>query len=501
MLKSSCPGAARHMPCRAAFGISMISIAAIHLAANRASAGSATQPAALVASTIFPAAGARDVCADTPLRISFSAPPAVGEGKIKVLDASDNSLVQSVDVTAKTATQSIGGLPHYQYYPLIISGNDATIYLSNGSLAYGKSYYVMIDAGAFRNASGPYSGISGRTDWKFSTKAMPPAAGTSKLNVAADGSGDFCTVQGAIDFVPDGNTARTTILLRKGTYIELIYLANKHALTFTGEDRTKSVISYANNAKFNPASDKATYHRGVFLAAGCRDLVINNLTIRDTTPRGGTQAEALILNGNTESKAIIANVDLYSFQDTLQFNCQTYICDSYIEGDVDFMWGKGPCFFENCHCYGTRSKAYYTQIRNPETNHGFVYHRCTFDGPDGVTGMYLSRIAPAVYPHSEVVLMDCVVGSAVSPVAWLLNVSAKSTTAPTAAPDVHFWEYNSHAAAGRPVDVSKRLGVSRQLKSPDDAELIADYSKPSFVLGNDWQAESDPDLPKLIGGR
>jgi pectin methylesterase-like acyl-CoA thioesterase len=255
------------------------------------------------------------------------------------------------------------------------------------------------------------------------------------------------------------------------------------------------VIAYPNNAKFNPSSEKGTYHRGVFLAAGCRNLVLSNLTIRDTTPRGGSQAEALILNGDGKSRAIIANVDLYSFQDTLQINAQAYLSNCYIEGDVDFMWGRGPCFFENCRCYGTRSKAYYTQIRNPESNHGFVYHHCIFDGPDGVAGMYLSRIAPATFPHSEVVLMDCVVGPAVSPVAWLLNAAAKGTTMPTTAPDVHFWEYNSRDASGKPVDVSRRLDVSRQLKSPENAALIANYSKPSFVLGDNWEAESDPNLP------
>ncbi len=89
--------------------------------------------------------------------------------------------------------------------------------------------------------------------------------------------------------------------------------------------------------------------------------------------------------------------------------------------------------------------------------------------------------------------MDCVLGPAVSPVGWLLN-GARGTTAPTTAPEVHFWEYDSRDASGNPVDVSKRLGISRQLKTPDDAELIANYSKPSFVLGNDWDAQDDPNV-------
>ena len=278
----------------------------------------------------------------------------------------------------------------------------------------------------------------------------------------------------------------------------MIDFSKKHALTITGEDRKQCVIQYANNANFNPASVEG-YHRGVFFARGCDGLVISNLTIRNTTPLGGSQAEAIILNGNLSSRAILANVDLYSFQDTLQINGQAYVSHCYIDGDVDFMWGSGPCFFESCHCFGTRSKAYYAQVRNTEKNHGYVYHRCIFDGPAGVSGMYLNRIAPAGYPHSEMVLMDCELGSAVSPVGWLLNAAKASTTVPTTASDVHFWEYNSHGADGKPIDISRRLGVSRQLKYPGDEKLIADYSRPSFVLGDGWDAEKDPNLPVFTG--
>ncbi len=259
------------------------------------------------------------------------------------------------------------------------------------------------------------------------------------------------------------------------------------------------MIAYANNARLNPSSERG-YHRGVFFAAGCKNLVLSNLTIRDTTPRGGSQAEAIILNGDAKSRAIITDVDLYSFQDTLQINGQAYVSNCYIEGDVDFLWGKGPCFFEKCHCYGTRSKGYYAQVRNPEANHGFVFHHCTFDGPEGITGMFLNRIAPGIFGHSEMVLMDCELGSAVAPVGWLLNGATRGTTAPVAAPDVHFWEYNSHNAKGEPIDASQRLAVSRQLKSPADDELIGQYSKPSFVLGDDWDPVADPNFPAAAGG-
>jgi hypothetical protein len=217
------------------------------------------------------------------------------------------------------------------------------------------------------------------------------------------------------------------------------------------------------------------------------DLTIANLTLHNTTPQGGSQAEAIILNGTPTAHAIITNVDLYSFQDTLQINGQAYVSNCYIEGDVDFMWGTGPCFFENCHARSVRGNAYYTQIRNPATNHGFVYQNCVFDGAPGVTGNFLSRVAPGRFPASEVVLINCILTEAVGSVGWKLDPAPGAAPGSAiTAPNVHYWEYQSHDLAGNPTDLSRRLSIVKELKLPDDKDTIANYSDPAFVLGGLW---------------
>lgn len=457
----------------------------------------------------FPTPGATHVCPDTPLRLAFAAPPTLGAGgKIQIVDAADRTVVDSIDVSSPTAVKDIGGLSGYKYYPVIVAGNEATIYPKNGALAYGKTYYVTVDAGVFLVGADPSPAVDQPAAWRFTTKAASPAASAAKLTVSADGTGDFCTVQGALDFIPDGNTTPITIFLRKGLYTEMVFFTNKHAITLLGEDRKECVLAYATNDRFNPSSGNPfgtanpnpsaetrvsgrIYHRGVLIAHHVNDFTLANLTIRNTTPHGGSQAEAIIFNGTTEARAIVKDVDLYSYQDTLQINGQAYLSGCSIEGDVDFMWGTGPCFFENCTARSVRSGAYYTQIRNPGTNHGFVYLHCTLDGAPDVTGNYLSRIEPHRFPHSEVVLLDCVLGPSVIPIGWQLQ------KVPAGAPragldDLHFWEFNSHAADGQPADVSQRLAVSRRLKQPDDATTIADYRNPTFVLGHDWNPKAAP---------
>ncbi len=465
--------------------------------------------AALTVARFFPAAGATDVCPDTPLRLTFSAAPTLGAGgKIRVCDATTKTVVETIDLSAPTATKTIGGLEGYKYYTVIVSGRDATLYPKPGALAYHQSYCVMIDAGAFQSGTEVFTGLDEWTAWHFTTKTAPPPAHSLKLTVAADGSGDFCTVQGALDFIPDGNTAPTTIFVRNGTYTEIVFFTNKHAVTILGEDRRQTIIAYANNANFNgsggnpfanranpsgenPKQGGSVYRRGLFLAHRVNDFTLAHLTMRNTTPQGGSQAEALIVNGTTEARTILRDVDFYGYQDTVQINGQAYISDCRIEGDVDFMWGTGPSFFENCTLRTLRSGAFYTQIRNPGTNHGFVYRHCAFETAPGVVDNCLSRIEPRRFPHSEVVLLDCVLAPGVSAIGWQLQADAKNPE-PASNAGIHFWEFNSRTPAGKPVDVSQRLAVSRQLTLPEDASLIENYQTPAFVLGHDWNPQLAP---------
>lgn len=477
--------------------------------------------AAAPALALCPWNGETGVCPDTQLSLSLPSPVLGVSGSIRIYDADHpDAPVDAIDLAAGTAfmrklrakkggeiatlplpvlTQSIGGLPDFNVYPITVSGSTLTIHPRNGALAYGKTYVVRIDPGVFPRANLDQIMPAG---WRFSTRSSRPRD-PARLTVAADGSGDFCTVQGAVDSVPAGNVVPTTIFIRKGLYAELVCVNRKNALAFVGEDRRKTVIAYPNNALFNsgggnpygtaaaerpPAPARGGgYHRGVFLSNESNDLVFTNLTLRNTTPYRGSQAEAIILGSNRApiARAMLTDVDLFSFQDTLQINGQAYVRRCYLEGDVDFMWGTGPCFFEACECRSVHSGGYYTQVRNPGSNHGYVYLRCTFEGAPGVEDNMLSRIEPGRFPNSEVVLIDCVLTEAVGAKGWLLQY-ARGTGMRGAErrppSSLHFWEFHSRDASGRPVDTSERIPASRQLALPDDAETIARYSDPRYVL-------------------
>jgi pectinesterase len=455
----------------------------------------------------FPAHDATGVSPDTPLALTFDELPVVGtSGGIRVYDAGAGTLVDRLDLSIRagptqpppaTATSNAGPLAVYQrtviggftegfhFYPILVRERTATITLHHGVLKYGRRYYVEIDPDVIK-ASG-FAGFSGSRAWTFQTRAAPPAANATRIVVAADGSADFTTVQGAVDFVPDTPASRVTIFIRRGRYEEIVYFRNKKNLTFLGEDRDAVVIGYANNEIFNgPPPGVRTnerpgtfpYRRAAFMADGSTGIHLVNLTLRNFTPFGGSQAEALLLMGG---RNIVSHVNAYSHQDTVQFNDPVYIADSLIEGDTDFLWGRGPAFFERT-TVRELSNSPFMWVRSTSASHGFVFVDCRFETPGSTeAGPVLARNT-AAYPDSEIVLIDSAIGR-IHPEAWQL---------PDDPGRVRYWESGSISLdTGRPADVSARHRASRQLDRTRDAEIIAQYRDPAFVLGG-WTPEMAP---------
>jgi len=479
---------------------------------------------AVTAQTLFPANKSRNVNPDVQLKLTLSQPPTIGKtGKVRVYDAADDRLIDQLDLSipagpteratgaattapyltspynyersvvptnanTKPGTPSAGAEPtanNYQltiiggftdsfhFYPIIVSWNTATIQLHHNLLEYGKSYYVLIDPSVLTVAHGEFKGITDKDAWRFTTKAKGPRVGTDKITVSADGTGDFNTVQGAIDFVPDHSRKRITIVVRKGLYQEIVYFRNKDNVTFLGEDRDATVVRYANNEVFNPhpvnirtneLAGTFPSRRAAFAVDNSNDIHIVNMTLETTAPG---QAEGLLMTGE---RNILKNVRVVGFGDALQVNGPAYIVDSIIEGAGDTILGRGPAFFERTTL---RSRSIFMWIRNTAANHGNVFKDCTFVGTGQPTTLARApKNGNNTYPYAEAVLINATLGG-ISPEGW---------GAADEAGNVHFWEYNSRNADGSPVDVSKRSPLSRQLDKTKDAKLIADYSKPAFVL-------------------
>jgi pectin methylesterase-like acyl-CoA thioesterase len=482
----------------------------------------------------FPANGGTAVNPDAHLTITCAGTPALGAaGKIRIYDAAGDRLVDTLDLAippgpasgpgalagrvpytpepyeytpGRRATNAdtvpgtpsgvaqrtpptsqltiIGGFTDaFHFYPVIVHDHVATIYPHNDLVTYGHTYYVQIDTGAL--TCDGFNGVSGTRGWRFSTKPSGPAAGSTRVVVAADGSGDFNTVQGALDFVPDRSPRRVTILIRNGDYEEIVYARSKSNVTIAGADRDKVVIHYANSEIFNPhPANVATNEwpgtfpsrRAAFMLDQAVDVHLVNLTIRNTA-RG--QAEGLLVTGE---RTILSHVTVSGSGDALQINGPTYVTDSSIAGDGDTILTRGPTFFSHCDL---ESRGPFTWTRNTAANHGTVLANCRVKATGGEPTV-IAR-APAnggrTYPNAEVVLLSCALDG-ISPAGWG-DIGGDTS-------QVHYWEYDStNLRDGSPADVRARHPASKRLRKDEDAQTIASYGNPAWVLGG-WSPAMAP---------
>jgi hypothetical protein len=423
-------------------------------------------------------------CVDAPLRLTFSEPVHLGNaGKIIVFRASDHAIADTLDLAAASFTDICDG-KSFRTDPIVMEGNTAIVHLHSHALHYGGHYLVTVDPQVFLDEQGrPFPGVTEKDGWTFSVRATSPLIPGRRV-VAADGSGDFCTVQGAIDNLPVPNTQKAVIFIKVGTYDGLIRVGKGvDHVCLVGQDRTKTILTGLNNDKWNPSVSRRS-----LVGVEGNDFVMESLTVRNRTPWHGSQAEALWVNAD---RCVLHNDDFYSFQDTLCLNGRIYVSHCYIEGDVDFIWGYGSAFLDQCEIHAVHN-GYFVQARNPAGKPGYVFSQCQLTCSDEAQKCSLARIAPQTYPASQAVFLHCSMGPGISPEGWKYDApKGAPKTNIVAGPQLQFEEYQSVDLQGRPLDVSHRLAGSKQLDAAA-AQALSDLAQ--VLAGTDrW----NPAAPQL----
>ena len=271
--------------------------------------------------------------------------------------------------------------------------------------------------------------------------ALKPYVRHYDFVVAKDGSGDFFSVQEAINAVPDfRKNVRTTILVKRGVYKEKIVIpASKINLSLTGEDG--AVLSYDDYAdKLNRFGEKT----GTSGSASCYiyapDFYAENLTFENTSGPVG-QAVACFVSAD---RAYFKNCRFLGWQDTLYTygkGCRQYYEDCYIEGTVDFIFGWSTAVFNRCHIH-SKTKGYVTAPSTDQgQKYGYVFYDCRLTADEGVTDVYLSR---PWRPYAQAVFVRCDLGGHILPAGW--NNWGKESNEKTA----FYAEYQSRGAGANP---------------------------------------------------
>lgn len=284
--------------------------------------------------------------------------------------------------------------------------------------------------------------------------AAPPPAPERVIVVAGDGSGQFRTVQAAVDSVPAGNRERVVILIRPGTYKERVIVPKeKPFLTIRGEDAARTILTFDNYAaKAGPDGKPfgTTGSASVFVYTD--DFTAENLTFENTAGRDIGQAVALRVSGD---RCVFTGCRFLGWQDTLYATGtgRQYFRGCYIEGHVDFKFGTAAAVFEECRIHSKGQGYIAAQARTaPDLPTGYVFRDCTLTGDTEPGRVYLGR---PWRPYSRVVFIGCRMGAHIRPEGWD-NWRNKDNEA-----TAWFAEQDSRGPGAKP---DARVSWSRQLK-------------------------------------
>lgn len=287
--------------------------------------------------------------------------------------------------------------------------------------------------------------------------------------VAADGTGQYATVQQAIDAAPAGRTSPWLIFVKAGSYEGSVVIpADKPFIHLIGQDSKLTSIhrslnvggkpepgkaaadtAYWAHSVHNPASDVygapgsvVTVEASDFYTTG-----ISYVNDYGVNAQNGPQALAMKSRGD---RAAFFDCAFRSFQDTWMTTqndaYRQYVSHCYIEGAVDYFYGGGNVLLENCTLFNVRRGSIIVAPSHDKAPWGYVFRNCTIDGNAEARRDAKTKLGRPWHNSPRAVYIHTTMNIPIAPEGW---------TDMGAIPAL-FAEYDSRDAEGRPIDLSRR---------------------------------------------
>ncbi|MCY1723079.1 pectinesterase family protein [Prolixibacteraceae bacterium Z1-6] len=284
--------------------------------------------------------------------------------------------------------------------------------------------------------------------------------------VAQDGSGDFTSIQKAIDATKAFPPKPITIFIKNGIYKEKVCIPSwNNTLSIIGEDVDKTIISWDDYFdKINRGRNSTFFTYTLKIDAD--DVKLENLTVENTAGLVG-QAVAIHVEGN---RCSFNNCKFLGNQDTAYLtgeNSKQLFTNCTISGTTDFIFGSATVVFDSCTII-SKSDSYITAASTPKTkDYGFVFINCKLIAEENVSRVYLGR---PWRPYAKTVFLNCVQGKHIHPEGWKewSNKEDKSTT--------YYAEYKN---SGSGASTNERIIWSHQLSDSEAKK----YTKKN-IFGN-----------------
>ena len=285
--------------------------------------------------------------------------------------------------------------------------------------------------------------------------------------VSRDGTGNFRTLQEAIESARAFMDYTVTIYVRNGVYKEKVIVPSwVENIDIIGEDRDKTIITYDDHANINKMGTFRTYT----VKVEGSDITFKNLTIENNAAQLG-QAVALHTEGD---RLKFINCRILGNQDTIYTGAKftrLYFKDCYIDGTTDFIFGPSTALFEDCIIHSKRN-SYVTAASTPkEAKYGYVFKHCKLTAEPGVDKVYLGR---PWRPYAYTLFIECELGKHIVSAGW--HNWGKQSNEETA----RYMEYKN---TGEGANASERVAWSKQLTKKEAGAVTVDAI---FRTQSDW---------------
>lgn len=285
--------------------------------------------------------------------------------------------------------------------------------------------------------------------------------------VSRDGTGNFRTLQEAIESARAFMDYTVTIYVKNGVYKEKVIVPSwVENIDIIGEDRDKTIITYDDHANINKMGTFRTYT----VKVEGSDITFKNLTIENNAAQLG-QAVALHTEGD---RLKFINCRILGNQDTIYTGAKftrLYFKDCYIDGTTDFIFGPSTALFEDCIIHSKRN-SYVTAASTPkEAKYGYVFKHCKLTAEPGVDKVYLGR---PWRPYAYTLFIECELGKHIVLAGW--HNWGKQSNEETA----RYMEYKN---TGEGANASERVAWSKQLTKKEAETVTVDAI---FRTQSDW---------------
>lgn len=285
--------------------------------------------------------------------------------------------------------------------------------------------------------------------------------------VSRDGTGNFRTLQEAIESARAFMDYTVTIYVKNGVYKEKVIVPSwVENIDIIGEDRDKTIITYDDHANINKMGTFRTYT----VKVEGSDITFKNLTIENNAAQLG-QAVALHTEGD---RLKFINCRILGNQDTIYTGAKftrLYFKDCYIDGTTDFIFGPSTALFEDCIIHSKRN-SYVTAASTPkEAKYGYVFKHCKLTAEPGVDKVYLGR---PWRPYAYTLFIECELGKHIVLAGW--HNWGKQSNEETA----RYMEYKN---TGEGANASEWVAWSKQLTKKEAEAVTVDAI---FRTQSDW---------------